>query len=334
PISLPSAPFSRAFDFAKLDSWITPNSEFFLRSHFGTPRLDVADWTVTVTGAVNRDRTFAMDELFRFPRVEEVVTLECAGNPVGWGGVSNARWTGVSVATMLELAGVNPEASEIVFVGSDGGEEREAGGIQVDAYARSIPLSKALQQSTMLAYRMNNEPLPDQHGGPLRALVPGWYGSESVKWLRRIVVSKVEFKGWYQLNRYYEARRNGTRIERTPVGPVRIKSQIARPSNGSVLSLGVTTIAGAAWCGDAEVTRVELSFDGGRTWVESKLGSEHEPRAWRLWSYDWRPRQPGRYEIVARATDSRGRLQPLERDSTIVTPYANNWCDRRRVEVR
>src|SRR5262249_55150885 len=139
PISLPSAPFSRAFDFAKLDSWITPNSEFFLRSHFGTPRLDVADWTVTVTGAVNRDRTFAMDELFRFPRVEEVVTLECAGNPVGWGGVSNARWTGVSVATLLELAGVNPEASEIVFVGSDGGEEREAGGIQVDAYARSIP---------------------------------------------------------------------------------------------------------------------------------------------------------------------------------------------------
>src|SRR5262249_7312205 len=215
-----------------------------------------------------------------------------------------------------------------------GGAEREAGGIQVDAYSRSIPLAKALEPSTIVAYRMNEEPLPDQHGGPIRALVPGLYGSESVKWLKQIVVSKTEVKGWYQLNRYYESRQASGRVQRTPLGPVRLKSQIARPSNGAFLSNGTTTIAGAAWCGDAEVIRVELSFDAGRTWMSSKLGEEHQPHAWRLWSYDWNPRGPGRYEIISRATDSRGRQQPLERDSSILTPYANNWCDRRFVEVR
>jgi DMSO/TMAO reductase YedYZ molybdopterin-dependent catalytic subunit len=287
-----------------------------------------------VVGAVQRERTFSMDELLRLPRREAAVTLECAGNLVGWGGVSNARWTGARLGPMLESAGVKSGAREVVLAGADGGPEREAGGIHIDAYQRSIPLSKAMDAETMLAYRMNDEPLPDIHGGPLRAIIPGFYGMDSVKWLKRIVVTAEPFEGWHQLNRYYEARKVNNAIQRRPLGPMRIKSQIARPQRDEVLSRQGVKIIGAAWCGDADIQRVELTFDGARSWNEARLGQEHESRAWRLWSYQWTPQSAGRYEIIARATDSLGRVQSLERDPAILTPYANNWCDRRTVEVR
>src|SRR5215216_2222983 len=147
PITSPDSPYSRAFNFASLDGWITPNSEFFVRSHFGIPKLDRSPWTVSIAGAVERTRTLTMDDLMKLPAQEQVVTLECAGNLVGWGGVSNARWTGVPLGALLKAAGVRPDAKEIILVGADGGPEREAGGIQVDQYARSISLAKALDSS-------------------------------------------------------------------------------------------------------------------------------------------------------------------------------------------
>jgi DMSO/TMAO reductase YedYZ molybdopterin-dependent catalytic subunit len=333
PVSLPEAPFSRGFDFSRLNSWITPNSDFFVRSHFGVPAVELAGWTISVTGAVDREQKFAIDELFRMPRQDSVVTLECAGNLVGWGGVSNARWTGISLSRVIEAAGVHSGATEVVLVGADGGNEREAGGIHLDAYARSIPISKAMDSNTLLAYRMNGEPLPDVHGGPLRAIVPGWYGMDSVKWLRQIVVTREPFRGWYQLNRYYEERRASGRVERRSLGPVRVKSQIAQPLRDQVIT-GPVTIAGAAWCGDAEIKRVMLSFDGGKSWTETRLGGDRERYAWKLWSYEWTPAKEGRCEIIARAIDSLDREQPLVRDPSILTPYANNWSDRRTVEVR
>src|SRR5262249_23291260 len=134
PLTLPSAPFSRAFDFSTLNSWITPNAEFFVRSHFGVPLEEVANWTVTVSGAVDKERVLRMDEILRMRRRESAVTLECAGNPVGWGGVSNARWTGARLGALLELAGVKNGAVEVVLVGADGGPEREANGLKIDAY--------------------------------------------------------------------------------------------------------------------------------------------------------------------------------------------------------
>lgn len=334
PITTPNAPFSRAFNFASLKDWITSNSEFFIRSHFGIPKTDNSPWTVKVTGAVERERVFTIDELLKMPAVEDVVTLECAGNLVGWGGVSNARWTGVKLGDLLKAAGARADAIEVVMVGADGGAEREAGGRQVGSFARSVPLAKALDANTLLAYKMNGEPLPSVHGGPLRAIVPGWYGMDSVKWIKQITVAREPFKGFYQAERYYEARRTIAGVERFPLGAMRLKSQIARPINEEILPLKATTIVGAAWSGDAEITRVELSFDGGRTWKEAKLAQERAPFAWRLWSFDWTPTASGAYEIIARAHDARGRAQPFERDPAIVTPYANNWVDRRAVEVR
>jgi DMSO/TMAO reductase YedYZ molybdopterin-dependent catalytic subunit len=333
PITLPSAPFSRAFNFANLNSWITPTSEFFVRSHFGVPSAEVARWAVSVTGDVERERAFPVENLLRLPRLEATVTLECAGNPVGWGGVSNAKWTGVRLSALLESAGVKSGAKEVALLGADGGPEREAGGVHVDAYGRSIPLSKAMDGETMLAYRMNDEPLPDIHGGPLRVIVPGYYGMDSVKWVKQIVVTTQPFRGWHQLNRYYEERRVGRSIERRPLGAMRVKSQIARPLRNEVLNRGSVSIVGAAWCGDADISRVELSFDGGKSWKETTLGPQHDSRAWRLWSFQWLA-TAGRYEIIARATDSLGRAQPLEREPTVLTPYANSWCDRRTVVIK
>jgi DMSO/TMAO reductase YedYZ molybdopterin-dependent catalytic subunit len=334
PITSPTSPNSRAFNFAALDQWVTPNEAFFVRSHFGVPRLDAAPFVMNVTGLVERERRFTLDELSRLPVQEEVVTLECAGNLVGWGGVSNARWTGVRLVDVLKAAGIRAEAKEVVLIGADGGTEQEAGGIEVDAYARSIPISKAMEASTLLVFKMNGEPLPAIHGGPLRALVAGWYGMDSVKWLKQITVARQPFAGFYQSRRYYEARRTGDTTTRGPLGAMRVKSQIARPINDAQLSLAPTKIVGAAWCGDAEIARVEVTTDGGRTWQAAEPGRDHATQAWRLWSYEWQPAAAGRYVIAARAYDARGRAQPAERDPQIITPYANNWIDRRVVEIK
>jgi DMSO/TMAO reductase YedYZ molybdopterin-dependent catalytic subunit len=334
PITSPQSPNSRAFNFAALDRWITPNDEFFVRSHFGVPKLDAPPFVVKVTGLVERERRLTLEELLRLPAQEAVVTLECAGNLVGWGGVSNARWTGVRLSELLKVAGLSSDAREVVLVGADGGTDQEAGGIAVDAYARSIPLNKAMEATTLLVFKMNGEPLPAAHGGPLRALVSGWYGMDSVKWLKQIVVGREPFAGFYQARRYYEARRSGDATTRGPLGAMRLKSQIARPINEAQLPLAPVIISGAAWCGDADVSRVEVTTNGGRTWQAARLAAEHAPLAWRLWSYDWQPSTAGNYVIAARAYDMRGRTQPVERDPQIITPYANNWIDRRAVEIK
>jgi DMSO/TMAO reductase YedYZ molybdopterin-dependent catalytic subunit len=334
PITSPQSPNSRAFNFAALNEWITPNSEFFVRSHFGTPRLDAAPFVMKVTGLVERERRFTLEDLLRLPAREEVVTLECAGNLVGWGGVSNARWTGVRLGDLLQAAGLSGDAKEVVLIGADGGTDEEAGGLAIDAYARSIPLSKAMEATTLLVFKMNGEPLPAQHGGPLRALVAGWYGMDSVKWLRQINIVREPFTGFYQARRYYEARRAGDLTTRGPLGAMRLKSQIARPASDAQLPLAPFVIAGAAWCGDAEIARVEVTTDGGRTWQAAKLGAEQAPLAWRLWAYEWQPAAAGKTIIAARAYDTRGLTQPTERDPQIITPYANNWVDRRAVEIK
>jgi DMSO/TMAO reductase YedYZ molybdopterin-dependent catalytic subunit len=335
PLTMENAPYSRAFPFASLASWITPTEEFFVRSHFGIPKIDPSRWTLEVKGAVERPRRFALEEILKFPVQEQVATLECSGNPVGWGGVSNARWAGIRLSTLLEACGLRSDAVEAVLIGADGGAEREAGGINVPAYARSIPLKKALDKTSLLAFKMNHQALPQIHGGPLRALIPGYYAMDSVKWIRQIVVSREPFQGFYHTQRYYEARRIKGETYRNELHDMRIKSQIARPLAQQMLRLEPVQIVGAAWTnGDAEINQVEVSFNRGKSWVEAKLADERAPFAWRLWSYEWQPAIAGVYEITSRARDTQGREQPTERDSTLITPYANNHADRRIVEVR
>jgi DMSO/TMAO reductase YedYZ molybdopterin-dependent catalytic subunit len=261
------------------------------------------------------------------------VTLECAGNLVGWGGVSNARWAGVPLATLLNEAGLLPGSEQVVLVGADGGVDREAGGMSIDAFARSIPIAKALESSTILATRMNGVPLPAEHGGPVRAIVPGYFGMDSVKWIKEIIVSRESFKGFYQTRRYYETRKVNGRLVTEELHRMKVKSQIARPGRGGAIVAGPTAVSGAAWSGESRIQGVKVSVDGGATWKPARLGSDDQISAWRLWSLEWVP-VAGRYDLIARAVDDRGDEQPLDRDPDIITPYANNWADRRTVEVR
>lgn len=320
-------PENLEFPFSTLNDFITPNNRFYVRSHFPVPQLDRRTWRLRIEGAVERPAEISYDELLKLPSRTLPATLECAGNNriflvpatrgVQWesGAVSNAEWTGVSLSAVLARAGVLPSAVEVVLEGADRGEvgvePKPAGPIN---YARGLPLAKALDKDVLLAYRMNNDELPAAHGHPLRAVVPGWYGMASVKWVTRILVTDRPFSGYYQTVDYsYWDRSNGQPVLR-PLGEMQTKATIARPSVGEGVRANTSyPVYGAAWTGESEVTKVEVSTDGGAKWMLARLIDGPVRYAWRRWEYAWRtPPQPGRYTLIARATDARGGTQPTK----------------------
>jgi DMSO/TMAO reductase YedYZ molybdopterin-dependent catalytic subunit len=274
-------------------------------------------------------------------------TLECAGNNriflepkakgVQWGlgAVGNANWTGVLLSTLLDRAKVKTGAIEVILDGADEGTVDKtptpAGKI---SFCRSLPLSKA-RADVLLAYEMNGEKLSVTHGFPLRAIVPGWYAMASVKWLRRIIVTDKPFNGFYQSLDYTYWDRSGPLPTLAPLAEQQTKAEIAQPANGETVAANSTyRVHGAAWSGTAEITRVEFSFDAGHTWQDAKLLGEPVKDAWRLWEYEWRtPANAGRHTVFARATDSRGFVQPLERGGDRGT-YMINHLLPVEVEIR
>src|SRR4029079_10934517 len=224
----------------------------------------------------------------------------------------------------LDRASLKPNASEVVLEGADRGmlEDPKSPSGELK-FARSIPLEKA-RRDVLLAYKMNGEDLPPQHGFPLRAIVPGWYAMPSIKWRQRIIVTDRPFNGYYQTLDYaYWKRTEHAHWERgenvaelTPLSEMQVKAEIARPEEGETVSANTTVrVRGAAWACDAEIAKVEVSTDGGKTWNDAKLLGESKVNAWRLWELDWQtPSQPGKQTLMARATDSLGRTQPVHRD--------------------
>jgi len=252
----------------------------------------------------------------------------------GLGAVGTAEWTGVPLSTLLDGAGVKPQSREVILEGADGGTLEDAkapnGNLK---FARSIPLAKA--KDVLLAYKMNGADLPPEHGFPLRAIVPGWYAMASIKWLQRIIVTDRTFTGYYQTMDYaYWARQEDT-AELVPLTEIQIKAEIARPAAGDIVPAKCNVrVHGAAWTSDAEIIKVELATDGGSTWNEAKLIGEAKPNVWRLWEFDWKtPAKPGKQTLIARATDSNGRTQPVERDPDRGT-YMINHLLPIAVEVR
>lgn len=323
-------PENLEFPFASLNEFITPNDRFYVRNHFAAPTLESASWRLRVEGAVSQALELTLDDLKKMPSRTQVTLLECAGNSrvflnpaargVQWemGAVSNAEWMGVPLAAVLERAGVKPEAVEVILEGADSGELKDppkpAGVIH---FTRSLPLSKARQPEVLLAYRMNGADLPPSHGFPLRAVVPGWYGMASVKWLTRLIVTDTPYQGHFQTVDYaYWERKNGL-PNRTPLSEIQVKAAISRPFIREVVpAKGRYRVHGAAWAGESEVQKVEISADGGKTWADAHLRDRPVRYAWRFWEYNWRvPETPGRYALMARATDAKGRTQPLQRDN-------------------
>jgi DMSO/TMAO reductase YedYZ molybdopterin-dependent catalytic subunit len=173
---------------------------------------------------------------------------------------------------------------------------------------------------------MNGEKLSAAHGFPLRAIVPGWYAMASVKWLRRIIITSKPFNGFYQSLDYTYWDRNGALPTLAPLAEQQVKAEIARPENGEKIPAGAAyRVRGAAWSGEADITKVEISFDSGTSWSEAKLLGEAVKNAWRLWEYEWKaPAQSGRHTLLARATDSRGQVQPSERSGDRGTYMINH----------
>ncbi len=296
-----------------LDSWITPIPRFFVRSHFYIPQVEAARWELVVEGLVEKPLHLKLEQIRRMPRVERVVTIECAGNGRAYfephvagtqwrkGAVGTARWKGVRLRDVLAQAVLKPEAQHVIFDGAD------TGIATAPDFVRSVPLEKCLHPDTLLATHMNGVPIPLAHGFPLRLITPGWEGAASVKWLTKMTASPREADGFFMKTAYRYPTRPlaaGEAVDAKdmlPVTSLAVKSLITRAAG---------PVEGFAWAGEADVVKVEVSTDGGGTWKEAKLGSEKAPFAWRRFRYDSKPAGGGQPAVMSRATDSRGRTQP------------------------
>src|SRR5713101_678843 len=321
------APLNLEMPFETLDGFITPTKSFYVRTHFPIPKIDQNKWRLRIEGEVEKPFEIDYHELTKLAWKKVPVTLECAGNNrtflepkvkgVQWGlgAVGNAEWTGVPLSILLDRAGIKPSAREVILEGADYGKLEDpkspAGEIK---FARSIPLEKACD--VLLAYKMNDVDLPPEHGFPVRAIVPGWYAVASIKWLQRIIVTDQPFTGYYQTIDYAYWKRREQEAELTPVAEVQIKAEIAKPAEGETVPANSNVrVYGAAWTSDGEITKVELSTDGGATWTDANLLGESKSNAWRLWECNWQtPAAPEKQTLIARATDSLGRTQPVLRD--------------------
>lgn len=322
-------PMNLELPFPTLEDRLVPNNRFYVRSHFPIPALEAAAWQLSIEGEVQNALKISYDELRKMPSQTVTATLECAGNGRArlapkvkgllWeqGAVGNATWTGVPLAVLLERAGVQAGALEIVFEGADQGtvadEPRSPGAIH---FARSLPLAKARQPEVLVAYLMNGQPLAPEHGFPVRLVVPGWYGMASVKWLSKLTVSAVAYAGYWQTLEYAYWQRIHGLPTLTPVTEMQVKAEIARPALYEVVPAGEPyRVFGAAWTGESDVIRVDISTDDGCTWQPAQLLEAAVPFAWRFWEFTWMPpAAPGRHTLKARATDRAGRSQPTEHD--------------------
>jgi DMSO/TMAO reductase YedYZ molybdopterin-dependent catalytic subunit len=327
-ITLLKEPLNQEMPFHALDSFLTPNNIFYVRCHYPIPRLDRAAYRLQVTGAVKRPLTLSYDALRKMAARTQPLTLECAGNGrsflspkasgVQWklGAVSTADWTGVPLAAILDEAGVRDGAVEVILDGADKGDPKKAGQPPgLVSFCRSLPLAKARRPEVLLAYAMNGADLSREHGAPVRAIVGGWYGMASVKWLTRIIVTTRPFLGFDQTFDYAVWEKVDGLPTLVPLGEAQVKSQIALPRAGEKVPAGrAYRVHGAAWAGESEVAKVEVSADEGRTWAAAALLGRPVPFCWRLWEYRWTPARAGPVKLMARATDRRGRTQPLMRD--------------------
>jgi sulfite oxidase len=328
-------------------SWITRNDRFFVRSHLSTPRLDPATWKLEVTGLVRTPLSLGLAEIKALPQIEAIHTLECAGNGrallalpstsgTQWerGAVGTAAWGGVRLATLLARAGVAPEGKHVWFEAAD-----QAPMPEVPKFLRSIPIEKAMDD-TLLAHAMGGEPLPELHGAPLRAVVPGWFGMASTKWLVGLRVEDRPSDNHFMAKGYHYNYQGEDPATAPPVETLRVKSVITRPIDGSQAKATRGAkgpprlrVQGFAWAGPAGVKVVEISTDGGKTWRPAGFMGDNAPFAWRAWAVEIEVAPPARLTLMARATDNAGAMQPLEAKAN-GGGYANNAIHKVTVRVR
>ncbi|HEX3250007.1 MAG TPA: molybdopterin-dependent oxidoreductase [Pyrinomonadaceae bacterium] len=273
---------------------ITPNESFYcVTKNVVDPTVNIDVWHLEIGGLVQNAATWRFQDLLGFKPTTQETTLMCISNGLDAGLMSNAVWKGFPLRDLLDQAGVLSGAARVRLQG-------------VDNYTDTIPLEKAMQPTTLLAYEMNGEQLSDRHGYPLRVIVPGYFGEKNVKWLTRVEVTDANAKG------FYEAQGWG------PDFIVPTRSRIDVPDDWTFVSLGKITapieVKGIAFGGDRGISRVELSFDDGQTWSDTEIYYSGGNLAWSLWKAQWSPTAPGDYPLLVRATDGEGDVQEWEED--------------------
>jgi DMSO/TMAO reductase YedYZ molybdopterin-dependent catalytic subunit len=323
---------------------ITPPGLHYVLVHYDVPYVDATSWSLAVGGQVARPISLDLDRLRSYPAVSIPVTMECAGNgrahleprPVSqpWleGAVGTAVWTGARLADVLADAEPRDGAVDVVLGGADHGVER---GVEQD-YARGLSLVEALRPDVLLAYEMNGQPLPPQHGFPLRAVVPGWYGMTSVKWLSTITVTDAPYDGFQNAVAYrykQDFDDSGDPVSRIAVRALMIPPGF--PDFGSrrrIVDAGRVELTGRSWSGHGAVSKVEISCDGGESWTGAVLEPALGTYAWARWTATW-DASPGEHELCVRATDATGETQPLA-PAWNAQGMANNGVQRVGVHVR
>lgn len=322
---------------AQLATPITPARSVYVRSNFTLPELDDAH-RISIGGAVASPFSLSASELAAMPQRHVAVTLECAGNgrlgmdpvpsgePWRYGAVSTTLWSGVPLRLLLERAGLQSAAVEVVASGADSGPREDAeGNVQ---FMRSLPLADAMHPDTIVATQMAGEPLTTHHGAPARLIVPGWYGMASVKWLTTIDVVTTPFDGYFQRQRYvYDV--NGD-VE--PVQRARVKSMITTPQHGSVGGRSLL-VQGWAWSGAGAIDRVELAINDAPIWIDAALGTPASAYAWTPFEAEIMLPDVAHATIRSRATDAAGNVQP-DRIAWNRLGYGNNAIRAITVSVR
>ncbi len=323
-----------------LRSWITANSVFFDRNQgaFPSEPISLEEWNLLIDGEVENQLQLTMDHILRMPKATVANTFECSGNgrsllkekargnPWTIGGVGNAVYGGVWLRDVLQKAGLKDSAKHVSFEGQD--QPLGSAGIK---FIRSIPIEKAMS-GTLLAYEMNGEPLPLKHGFPMRALALGWTGANCVKWLWKINVLDRPYEGFFMDNVYRIFQKDQDPKSGEVVTKLKIKSIITQPLNGEELDPGAIVILGAAYAGESDVERVEVSLDNGKSWKDAQFIGPHEAFAWRQWQYIWEAKDKGDYALMSRAIDPQGRQQPMTADWNVLG-YGNNGIEEHAINV-
>ena len=274
-------------------TYFTPNSKFYVVNYADSAvamsrEVNIEQWKLKIKGEVKRPMSLGWRDILNRDSYDQVSTLMCIDTLPGGDSLGNATWRGISLKQLLKDAGADEEtARDVIFRAIDG-------------YDDSIPFTRATQDDVMLAFLMNGEKLPKEHGFPIRLIVPGLYGIKNVKWIVEIEVYPGDHKGYWQ--------RKGW----TDDGTIKIFSRIDSPGHYQPLRGPEQTYRGIAFGGPNSISKVELSFDGGTTWQAAEIEPPLSKKSWVIWNYRWQPPKPGRYMVVVRATDSSGQLQISE----------------------
>lgn len=317
-------PQNLSYPLRSLEGTVTPSEMFFVRDHFRPPELSLGTWSLRIEGCVEHPYELNFSDLVELPSRKIEAFLECAGNAANGSAISNGVWEGAPLSALLEAARPTANAAFVLLEGADRGRlfpERPT-----LPYTQLLPFEKCMDASSLVVYKLNSLALPKKNGFPARALLAGWYGMDSVKWLQRILVlgrdaGQTAFEQSSMDRLYNRVEKNQT----MRLSAVQVKSAIAWPTGGAHLPAARHLVWGFAWSGSAPIRNVQVTTDGGKQWMPADLSSRPTQYGWTRWHYAWNAK-PGDYVLMSRAADQSGGRQPLQRDPLRKDTYELNWC--------